>query len=110
MEGEPMLKARQKTQNLDKRWYDGQVEAHRAPVVAKDQDYSGDGDQGDPPPPLPLPSPVTPYPPRAHQVIRATAFLLHSSIYIGICQGLSPLEIGDLESVVSPRGSPQLGG
>ena len=32
------------------------------------------------------------------------------SLYIEIRQGLSELELGDLEAVASPRGSPQLGG
>jgi hypothetical protein len=77
-----MLKARQKTQNLDKRWYDGQVEAHRAPVVAKDQDYSGDGDQGDPPPPSPPPLPRHPLPPpRAPSDSRNSFFTSFLHIY-----------------------------
>jgi hypothetical protein len=40
MEGEPVWRARRKTQNLDKRWHDGQVKAHQAPAVEKDQDYA----------------------------------------------------------------------
>ena len=32
MEGEPVWKARRKTQALDKRWHEGQVKANQAPV------------------------------------------------------------------------------
>jgi hypothetical protein len=41
---------------------------------------------------------------------QTTAFFYLSSLHIGIRQGLSELEFGDLEAVASPRGSTQLGG
>jgi hypothetical protein len=45
VEGEPVWGARRKTPTLEKRWNDGQVEAHQAPV-AEDQDFGDEGDQG----------------------------------------------------------------
>jgi hypothetical protein len=45
MEGEPVWGARRKTRNLDRRWQDGQVEAHQASIAA-DQEYGDEGDQG----------------------------------------------------------------
>jgi hypothetical protein len=48
MEGEPVLRARRKTQNLDKRWHDGQVKAHQASVsTGISQDHADDEDQGE---------------------------------------------------------------
>jgi hypothetical protein len=46
MEGEPVWKARRKTQNLDKKWHEGQVKANQA-SASDDQDYGDEGDQGE---------------------------------------------------------------
>ena len=46
MEGEPVWKARRKTQDLDKRWHAGQAKANKA-AASDDQDYGDEGDQGE---------------------------------------------------------------